>query len=96
MLRVFDAFDSTPETRPLPDEIAEKREAERVLERILEGMSSVRRTALILYELEGYSGEEIAELEGIPLKTVYTRLHHARKDFMQRVARLHDGEGGKP
>jgi RNA polymerase sigma-70 factor (ECF subfamily) len=48
-------------------------------------MSAVRRSAFILFEVEGYSGEEIAELEGIPLNTVWTRLHHARKDFVQLV-----------
>lgn len=96
VLRAFDAFESTPENRPLPDELAENRQAMRVLSRLLERMSSVRRTAFVLYEIEGYSGEEIAELEGIPVKTVYTRLHHARKDFMGYLEQLEQQEGGKP
>jgi len=68
-----------------PGEILEQREAEKTLGQILSQMSAVRRTAFILFEVEGYSGEEIAELEGIPLNTVWTRLHHARKDFIQLV-----------
>lgn len=70
---------------PDPGEILEQREAEKTLSHILSQMSTVRRTAFILFEVEGYSGEEIAELEGIPLNTVWTRLHHARKDFLQLV-----------
>jgi RNA polymerase sigma-70 factor, ECF subfamily len=63
-------------------------EAQRILRRVLERMSRVRRTAFILFEIEGYSGEEIAELEQIPLATVYTRLHHARKDFLRLTAEI--------
>ena len=70
---------------PDPAEIFEQREAEKTLGEILSQMSAVRRTAFILFEVEGYSGEEIAELEGIPLNTVWTRLHHARKDFVVLV-----------
>lgn len=66
----------------------ERWEAQRIMRRVLERMSPVRRTAFILFEIEGYSGEEIAELEQIPLATVYTRLHHARKDFLRVTAEL--------
>ena len=44
------------------------------------------REVFVLFELEGLSGPEISEALGIPLKTVWTRLHHARKDFEQRLA----------
>jgi RNA polymerase sigma-70 factor (ECF subfamily) len=79
---------------PSPSEVLQKRQAEKVLTSILDGMSSVRRAAFILYEIEGYSGEEIAELEGVPVKTVYTRLHYARKDFLAHVERLAEREEG--
>ena len=35
----------------------------------------------VLYELEGLQGEEIARALGCPLKTVWTRLFHARRAF---------------
>jgi RNA polymerase sigma-70 factor (ECF subfamily) len=63
-------------------------EAQRTVRTVLEKMSNVRRTAFVLFEIEGYSGEEIAELEQIPVATVYTRLHHARKDFLRLTAEL--------
>ena len=54
-------------------------------------MSEKRRTALILSEIEGYSGEEIARLQGIPVATVRTRLFHARREFLERAATLRKG-----
>jgi RNA polymerase sigma-70 factor (ECF subfamily) len=66
----------------------ERWEAQRTLQSVLSQMSSVRRSAFVLFEVEGYSGDEIAELEQIPLATVYTRLHHARKDFLRLTAEL--------
>jgi len=66
----------------------ERAEARRIVRQVLERMSPVRRTAFILFELEGYTGEEIAELQTVPVGTVYTRLHHARKDFARMAAAL--------
>jgi RNA polymerase sigma-70 factor (ECF subfamily) len=63
-------------------------EAQQAIGAILKKMSTVRRSAFILFEIEGYSGEEIAELEQIPVATVYTRLHHARRDFLRLTAEL--------
>jgi RNA polymerase sigma-70 factor (ECF subfamily) len=74
--------------RPDPSASAERQEAERLLCRIVSQLSPVRRAAFILYEIEGYSGEEIAQLEGVPVGTVYTRLHHARRDFLAAVENL--------
>jgi RNA polymerase sigma-70 factor (ECF subfamily) len=71
-----------------PSRSAERREAQQALIRIVSKLSPVRQRAFILYEIEGYTGEEIAELEGVPVNTVYTRLHHARRDFMAAVAKL--------
>ena len=69
-----------------PSDIFERKEAEGLLHGLLAQMSEVRRTTFILFEVEGYSGEEIAEMQGIPLNTVWTRLHHARKEFFRLIA----------
>jgi RNA polymerase sigma-70 factor (ECF subfamily) len=74
----------------------ERLEAQRILRGVLEKLSAVRRTAFILFEIEGYSGEEIAELEQIPLATVYTRLHHARRDFLRYTAEFTGLEAEEP
>ena len=59
-----------------------------VLERIFARMSPRKREVLALYELEGLSGPEIAERVGCPLPTVWTRLHHARRDFQKLSRKL--------
>src|SRR5205823_13417402 len=48
---------------------------------ILEKIGEKKRTVFVLFELEGMSGEEIAKIVGAPLKTVWTRLFHARAEF---------------
>lgn len=70
-----------------PSVAFERREAARTLGKLLDRLSEKRRATFILFEIEGYSGEEIASLEGIPLNTVWTRLHHARRDFFALVAK---------
>lgn len=62
-------------------EIVEARELARLGNELLGRLSREQRSALVLFEIEGLSGEEIATLEGIPLKTVWSRLLAARKRF---------------
>jgi RNA polymerase sigma-70 factor, ECF subfamily len=71
---------------PDPSEVAERRESLRVLTQLLAKISESHRTAFILFEIEGYTGEEIAQLEDVPVNTVWTRLHHARKELYTLVA----------
>ena len=51
-------------------------------------MKEDQRTVLILFELEGHSGEEVAELTGTRPETVWVRLHRAREQFRTRLQRL--------
>jgi RNA polymerase sigma-70 factor, ECF subfamily len=74
-----------PET---PERVAERSSATRAVERVLERMSPKKREVFALFELEGLAGEEIAERLGCPENTVWTRLHHARKEFVQVAKRL--------
>ncbi len=71
---------------PSAERELEQREQRETLERILDRMSEKRRVAFVLFEVEGYSGEELAEMLSIPVNTVWTRLYHARKEFFARLA----------
>jgi RNA polymerase sigma-70 factor (ECF subfamily) len=84
----WDDLDALEEPRLNPLQSLEQREAQRTVHRLLARMSEKRRTAFVLFEIEGYSGEEIAALQGIPVATVWTRLHHARKEFLAMVEAL--------
>lgn len=66
----------------------EQRDASRRVEQVLSKLSDKKREVLVLHELQGLPGEDIAAALRIPLKTVWTRLFHARKDFAAELARL--------
>ena len=55
-------------------------------------MAGGRRSAFVLFEIEGLSGEEIARIQSIPLNTVWTRLHHARREFFALAAKYQKGQ----
>ena len=78
--------------RHTPIEEMERKDAERVLQKLLSKMSHKRRSAFVLFEIEGYSGEEIAALQNIPLATVWTRVHHARKEYLAHLQSFRQGE----
>jgi RNA polymerase sigma-70 factor (ECF subfamily) len=69
-----------------PDESFERREAARRVGEVLARLAPKKREVFALFELEGLSGEQIAERVGCSVATVWTRLFHARKDF-QTIAR---------
>jgi len=56
-------------------------------------MAEARRTAFVLFEIEGLSGDEIARIQDIPLNTVWTRLHHARREFFALAAKYQHAHG---
>jgi RNA polymerase sigma factor (sigma-70 family) len=47
----------------------------------LSKLSLAKRSVLLLAEVEGFSCPEIAEMLNIPVGTVWTRLHHARREL---------------
>ena len=63
-------------------------EARLRLAQLLAKLSPERRATFMLFEVEGASCEEIAELTGVPVGTVYSRLHLARKEAQKAAARL--------
>jgi RNA polymerase sigma-70 factor (ECF subfamily) len=72
-------------TGPTPLEELERQRALRNVYRILDGMSDKLRTVFILFEIERLSGEEVAELTGAKVATVWVQLHRARADFFKRM-----------
>ena len=66
----------------------ERRDGRRLLGRLLGRLSEEQRAALLLFEVEGCSGEQIAALQGIPTATVRTRLYHARRILAREAGRL--------
>jgi RNA polymerase sigma-70 factor (ECF subfamily) len=71
-----------------PAELLEERQASQLVYAALDGLSEKYRTVLILFELEGMTGEQIATLTGTSLGTVWSLLHRGREKFTARVKRL--------
>ncbi len=69
-----------------PDVQVEKAERVRALYRLLETLSEKKREVLVLHDLEGVPAKEIAEMAGIPVHTVRTRLFYARKELYAALA----------
>lgn len=63
----------------------------RQVARILDDMPLEYRVVFVMFEIEGLTSEQIAESVGVPLGTVYSRLHRARKHFARSLARLGPG-----
>ena len=56
--------------------------------RALDTLDDDRRAVVILHDLEGYTGAEIAEMLAIPVNTVHSRLRLARADLLAAVRKL--------
>lgn len=77
-----------------PYESAERAQEARLVYRALDGLNHNQRSVVVLYELEGHSGEEIAELMGTKLATVWVWLHRGRAKFFERMQQLMDADKG--
>ena len=70
-----------------PDEIAENRELAERATRVLSLLSAKKREVFVMVILEGIPGEQAARALGIPVATVWTRLHHARLELRRALAK---------
>ena len=76
------------------DGALERREIQEAVGLAFEGLSPEHRSAVLLRDIEGLSYEEIAEVLGIPLGTVRSRLHNGRLALAGRLFRLGRNRGG--
>jgi len=66
----------------------ERREAAAEVYSALDRLAEKYRSVVILFEIEGLSGEEIASLTGTPLATVWVHLHRGRRKFKAHYREL--------
>jgi RNA polymerase sigma factor (sigma-70 family) len=90
-VRIVVAAGLAPATLPpTPAELFDGDETTRRLDRAFARLSPKKREAFVLVTLEGLSGDEAAEALGVPVNTIWTRLHHARSEL--RAALAEDAE----
>jgi RNA polymerase sigma-70 factor, ECF subfamily len=87
-----EAITLVPSPGATPGDAAEARQALGRVQRALDSLSTDKRVVFVLFELEGESCDSIAKGLGIPVGTVYSRLHAARREF----SRVHDELSSEP
>lgn len=83
--------DGLPESidpRPSAESLLDQKRLRQMLDRVLDELSDDLRVSFVLYELEGMSSPEIAELLSIPVGTVASRLRRAREAFELAASQL--------
>jgi RNA polymerase sigma-70 factor (ECF subfamily) len=68
--------------------LSDRERARELLAAILDGMPEEQRIVFSLFELEGLSGDAIAELLDVPTGTVRSRLRLARATLREAIARV--------
>jgi RNA polymerase sigma-70 factor (ECF subfamily) len=85
-MELLSSQDPSPELR-----LVAARQAKQ-LERILDTLALEYRVVFVMFEIEGMSTEQIAASIGVPIGTVHSRLHRARKRFALSLKRLGSGQ----
>lgn len=88
-----DELDQLTGPAATPEDLADQNRARALLDSILSQLPEELRMVLVLSDIEGLTGAEIAELMGIPPGTAASRLRRAREDFRARLARWQAGSG---
>ncbi len=73
---------------PSAEELADQKRAREILDRLLAAMDLDTRTVFVLFEFDGFTAPEIAEVLEIPLGTAASRLRRAREQFQELVQTL--------
>jgi RNA polymerase sigma-70 factor (ECF subfamily) len=84
-------MDTRIDTQRPAEEVTNRRSAVELLDRVLSRMDEDLVTVFTLFELEGMSTPEIAELVQIPIGTAASRLRRARQSFRAAAQRLERG-----
>ena len=95
-LRALGVFAEQPEkVAPDPSTDLERARARALVRAVLDQLPFKQREVVVLYELEELDGAQIAELLGIPVNTVWTRLHHGRKKLEELMRARIAKEGAR-
>jgi RNA polymerase sigma-70 factor (ECF subfamily) len=77
-----------------PAAAVERADAARILDGLLARLDPDKREVFVLAEVEELSSVEIAEVLGVNLNTIYSRLRAARQEFERALARFQTHELG--
>ena len=92
-VRAVEDPEAAPEGRPMPvtapDARMEREEVAKITHDVLQELPEIFRTVIVLREFEGRAYQDIADILGISIGTVESRLFRARARFKDALLRLH-------
>ncbi len=80
------AIASAPHPGPTPEQDIENRQIEAVLAQAIASLAPMYREVLVLRDLEGLTAPQVAEVLGISVDAVKSRLHRARLTVRESLA----------
>lgn len=83
-----------PSTGPSPLMMLETKEKQELLDRLLSTLNEAQRAAFVLFEMDGYTGDEIARIQQVSINTVRARIHRARKKVAALLLKWREGTRG--
>ncbi len=72
-----------------PDSRLEREEIEKITQRVLDELPEIFRAVLVLREFEDMAYQDMADVLGISIGTVESRLFRARARFKEKLLKLH-------
>ena len=90
--RLAAALEAEPVSRTNLEDVVSQREQLRHLWRALMKIKPKKRIVYVMYEIEGFSGKQIAEVLDLPEATVRVRLLHARRELVTHLKRALEGK----
>ncbi|PYR89472.1 MAG: RNA polymerase subunit sigma-24 [Acidobacteria bacterium] len=79
--------DGVADAGPTPEEVLQAKERENAIQQALRRLSHEHRSIIVLRDIEGFSYTEIADVLGISMGTVKSRLARARADLKKSLMR---------
>jgi len=76
-----------PDAGPTPEEVLQCKEREGAIQQALGRLSHEHRSIIVLRDIEGFSYNEIADVLGISMGTVKSRIARARADLKKSLMR---------
>ena len=75
------------DSKPTPEQMLQSKEQEAAIQQALSKLSSDHRSIIVLRDIEGFSYNEIANVLGVSIGTVKSRLARARGDLKNSLMR---------
>jgi RNA polymerase sigma-70 factor (ECF subfamily) len=73
-----DFMDNVPDAHPDPEKIVMQKELQRLVHEAIQTLPEPQRAVIVLYDLEGFTYEEMAEILRTSIGTIKSRLNRAR------------------